>query len=957
MTGQIPSNYVPGLGRGATGFTTRSDIGPARYQTNTAEEQAAAVNAPLASQQPLQKNVVSFGAAPAGYTVGAGRGMIGYGAGAADAPKPVKGDADINDNNYDEFTGYGGSLFNDTPYEQDDKEADLIWEAVDDRMDGRRKERREAYEREELRKYRSKLPTLHSQFADIKRDLQDLSKDDWMNIPDANDISHKRRKTDKMKELFMPAPDSLLAQAQAEASSSGHAEIDSRQQATGGIATVAPGTQSGMTDLNKVGEGRNTYLQLKLDRVSDSVSGQTVVDPKGYLTDLNSSIQNQNADVADIKQARLLLKSAITSNPKHSPAWIAASRLEVIAGKVAQGRNLIMQGCEAVPLNEDVWIEASSIHPPEQAKRIVAQAVHHLPTKVSLWVRATELEQDVKGKRRVLRRALELIPDSERLWKAAVELEEKDSARVLLTRAVEDGCCPLSVDLWLALARLEEYQEARKVLNNARKKVPSEPQIWFTAAKLEEANSNMQNVPKILERAMRQFADMKLKISDDRDFWHAQAEEAEKAGHNGVAEGLIRVSADVNVLPHERRRIWEAEAESLLEKDAPHCARTLYVVLLQYFNTKKKIWMAAAQLEKKHGTSEQLDALLKKATTFCPKAWPLWLMGAKEKWLTGDLAGARVILGEAFKINPDNEEIWLAAVKLENDNNEVERARTLLEKARSQAGTDRVWMKSVLLERDAGNLEAATRLLNEALEKFPTCAKLWMMLIQFYQQAGNADSARKAYLDGTNKCPAAIDLWVVAAKFEKEAGQITKARSLLERARLKNAKNPLLWLEAVRLEWTTDNKKLAATRLSQALQECPSSGILWSDAILMEPRQQRKAKSTDAIRACDNDPNLILTVARLFHSDRKLEKARTWYDRSVTLQPDLGDGWAYWYSLEVQHGTDQTRAVVAKRCTNANPRHGEVWQRIVKSPGAKFPDTKEKLLAVVKEVQENKIFA
>ena len=27
---QQPANYVPGLGRGATGFTTRSDIGPAR---------------------------------------------------------------------------------------------------------------------------------------------------------------------------------------------------------------------------------------------------------------------------------------------------------------------------------------------------------------------------------------------------------------------------------------------------------------------------------------------------------------------------------------------------------------------------------------------------------------------------------------------------------------------------------------------------------------------------------------------------------------------------------------------------------------------------------------------------------------------------------------------------------------------------------------------------------------
>lgn len=29
-TAAPPANYVPGLGRGATGFTTRSDIGPAR---------------------------------------------------------------------------------------------------------------------------------------------------------------------------------------------------------------------------------------------------------------------------------------------------------------------------------------------------------------------------------------------------------------------------------------------------------------------------------------------------------------------------------------------------------------------------------------------------------------------------------------------------------------------------------------------------------------------------------------------------------------------------------------------------------------------------------------------------------------------------------------------------------------------------------------------------------------
>ena len=34
------------------------------------------------------------------------------------------------------------------------------------------------------------------------------------------------------------------------------------------------------TDLTAVGEGRNTVVRLNLDRAGDSVSGQTVVDPK-----------------------------------------------------------------------------------------------------------------------------------------------------------------------------------------------------------------------------------------------------------------------------------------------------------------------------------------------------------------------------------------------------------------------------------------------------------------------------------------------------------------------------------------------------------------------------------------------------------------------------------------------------------------------------------------------------
>lgn len=58
----IPSNYVAGVGRGAMGFTTRSDIGPARP-------------APAVTTIPgIVTPIDPFGQAPAGYIAGRGRG-------------------------------------------------------------------------------------------------------------------------------------------------------------------------------------------------------------------------------------------------------------------------------------------------------------------------------------------------------------------------------------------------------------------------------------------------------------------------------------------------------------------------------------------------------------------------------------------------------------------------------------------------------------------------------------------------------------------------------------------------------------------------------------------------------------------------------------------------------------------------------------------------------------------
>ena len=68
-------------------------------------------------------------------------------------------------------------------------------------------------------------------------------------------------------------------------------------------------------------------------------------------------------------------------------------------------------------------------------------------------------------------------------------------------------------------------------------------------------------------------------------------------------------------------------------------ARTIYAHALSVFPGKKSIWRRAAQLEKAHGSGESLDAVLRKAVQYCPQAEVLWLMAAKEKWLSGGHRG------------------------------------------------------------------------------------------------------------------------------------------------------------------------------------------------------------------------------------------------------------------------------------------------------------------------------
>ena len=265
----------------------------------------------------------------------------------------------------------------------------------------------------------------------------------------------------------------------------------------------------------------------------------------------------------------------------------------------------------------------------------------------------------------------------------------------------------------------------------------------------------------------------------------------------------------------------------------------------------------------------------------------------------------------------------------------------------------------------------ALETLSAALAKFPKCAKLYMIQGQIHQSKQIFAAARASFAAGFKACPKEVTLWVLASRLEEEDGKSIKARALLERARLINPANDILWAEAVGVEERSGGAAQAKSMLARGLQECPTSGHLWSMSIWSEPRPMRKSRSVDALKKSADNPMIICTVARLFWAERKIEKARQWFERAVATDTDLGDSWGWWLKFERQHGTSviiviiivvqplsvssppqqEHREVVMKQCIAAEPHHSAMWQSIAKDVKNSGKTTQEILEMVADALQ------
>lgn len=343
-------------------------------------------------------------------------------------------------------------------------------------------------------------------------------------------------------------------------------------------------------------------------------------------------------------------------------------------------------------MKEDVWFEAARLLPPEPARKLLVKALSRMSTSKKLWMQMANMEKEKDMRVKTLRKALTCISNDVDLWKAAVELEEPEEAKKLLYKAIE--CVPHDTGIWIALAKLEDYRNARKVLNQAAKKIPTDHTLWVHAAKLEEAEGKYEIVPKLIQKGIKNLKGAakhnsvgRESVKITRDQWLKEAYEAELSQSIVTARAIIKETLYEGIEDkqdqEENKKIWFEIAENLLSRGAIECSRSLLLCVCKELRDDDEAWMKAITLEKQHGNNKTLGNILKLALQGCDQQELFFLMYAKHLWKKeNNIDEAINILKKGLDKLEDEEELYLALVKLYKEKRMFTEARRLLMKGR-----------------------------------------------------------------------------------------------------------------------------------------------------------------------------------------------------------------------------------------------------------------------------------
>lgn len=872
-----PPGYVAGIGRGAIGFTTRSDIGSGKTPGRVADDREQGVNP-----------------------------------GGPEDTEDAETKARINRNQRFEDTN-GLSLVS-HGLEPDDKDADRIYDEVEARLARKRVHKKLDVEKASSGNSQGGFLAASQQFVDLKRSLATVSEEQWDNLPEAGDITrrNKRQRLEMQNERkSYAAPDTLV---------------------------------SGNIDLTKLTQEREKLLGRQLDEsISSSATG--INDPKDavekYLEELDNSTHLANLDeqAQDLRKTRAILASYRKADPKKPQGWIASARLEEKANKFRLAKNLIEEGCNECPYDANIWLEnirlnSSDLH---YCKILVANALRFNEESLELWLKAIDLEREPLNKVRVLRKAIQSLPTSEKLWKLAVQYEnDKQEAIKILQKATE--LLPHSIPLITALVNLQEHTVARQTLNTARRNNPTTFRIWMLALQLEERHSEA-SVDKLIKLALKGATELsKNGITIKFEKWLQEAAKIE-LDFPGVYQNTVQavVETSVQLFYHSEPLSELLEAIENIASQCFNTKRSAYCCLLEKDPLDMSLWtkvikhcQAQSKLDEVYRLFEKL--LFSDSNEVLRKNSVLALMYSKLLWKSEtSIEKALEVLDKSLKVDPLNVEFWLAKAKLLVNARKFEAAENLYKdgviKLSQQPGLERVFYRYVSFLRFQNRNEEALKLLEtNFLQRAHGCEKLYLQWGQIYVHLGDLPQAQKCFAAGVKELPTSANLWIALAHTDKDQVGSAKARSDYDIALLKvpREKSEILLVSRIHLEKGLGNLDQARLLVTQALRDFPASSLLWVEHLrLLNKKSLRKTAYQDALKSTNSDPRVLVEIGCHLFGESSYEKALKWFQKAASASPLYGDAWIW--ICRCYKKLERDPSSIFSEVEDIEPRYGPEW--------------------------------
>lgn len=453
---------------------------------------------------------------------------------------------------------------------------------------------------------------------------------------------------------------------------------------------------------------------------------------------------------------------------------------------------------------------------------------------------------------------------------------EKERRILASLRKVE----PKNANLWISSARYEEqakqFQKARAFIKEGCSQIPENDEVWIESIRLHRGEG-IQVCKQIASEAVAY-------IKDSEKLWLTALDLESTSDFYARKKLLLRA---LEFLPHSTT-IWETLITSIRESDETEVLEKL--------------------------------RLLENATKMCPTEWKFW----EYQVSLSDYKSSKQILNRARKLSPKEEQVWIAALKLEekeNDGITLEKLLSMLHKGKAEliknhaniAAIDWLrlaqesfecapkttqiivndtfsdWKKEKTFDellQKCTELEKAASAVTELAYKYittnyPNEIKGWLAYLSYSHKACS-ENLGGIYKEALQRCPTEV-LYLDCANYYQSVGN-AETDNILREGVVAFPGSERIWLARARFEIQTRNYEKANSVYKDALEAAGKELMrVWYDYIHF-------LRFCWSLKKLDCSPDLILQEsdrAILIHpdsADLHLQKAQIMHDMGLSKE-------------------------------------------------------------------------